>query len=113
LSFDQPDRRYFGDILEAIELIEQFTFGLDFESFRENPMVIAAVERKLQIVSEAAVRLGERAERLCPDQRWSEIRGFGNHLRHAYDKVALDIIRGAVTLDMPSLKASVERALSR
>ena len=65
-----PDRRYLGDILDAIELIAQFTSGLDFESFRENPMAIAAVERKLQIISEAAIRLGERAERLCPDQPW-------------------------------------------
>ena len=46
-------------------MIEQFTTGMDFEAFRSNPMAVAAVERKLQIVSEAAIRLGDEAERRC------------------------------------------------
>jgi len=36
--------------VDAIAMIEQFTSGMDFESFRSNPMVVAAVERKLQII---------------------------------------------------------------
>jgi len=36
----------------------QFVRGMDFEAFREDPKTIAAVERKLLLVSEAAVRLG-------------------------------------------------------
>ena len=31
-------------------MIEQFTSGMDFEAFRSDPMAIAAVERKLQII---------------------------------------------------------------
>lgn len=38
-------------------MIEQFTSGMDFEAFRSNPMAVAAVERKLQVISEAATRL--------------------------------------------------------
>lgn len=34
-------------------MIEQFTSGMDFEAFRSNPMAVSAVERKLQIISEA------------------------------------------------------------
>jgi uncharacterized protein with HEPN domain len=40
-------------------------------------MVVAAVERKLMILSEAAIRLGEDAERYCPGQPWRDIRGTG------------------------------------
>jgi hypothetical protein len=47
-------------------MIEQFTSGMDFDGFRTNPMAVAAVERKLQIISEAAIRLGDEAERRCP-----------------------------------------------
>jgi uncharacterized protein with HEPN domain len=39
------------------------------------------------IISEAAKRLGDDAEVLCPGQRWRDIRGIGNHLRHAYDNL--------------------------
>ena len=107
MSFKISPERLFGDILDAIAMIEQFTSGMDFESFRSDPMAVSAVERKLQIVSEAATRLGSEAERLCPDQPWRDIRGIGNQLRHAYERIDLETIWGAVTDDLPSLKAAL------
>ncbi len=112
MSFKTPPRRLFSDIVEAIAAVEQFTFGMDLEEFRSNPMAVAAVERKLQIVSEAAIRLGEEAERRIPDQPWRDIRGIGNQLRHAYERIDLDTIWAAVTDDLPPLKAAVLRELA-
>lgn len=43
-------------------MIEEFTAGMNFEAFRSNPMAVAAVERKLLVISEAAVRIGSEAE---------------------------------------------------
>jgi uncharacterized protein with HEPN domain len=60
------------DIVDAIGPIEAFTSGMDFEAFREDPKTVAAVERKLQIISEAAIRLGANAERRCPGLPWRE-----------------------------------------
>jgi hypothetical protein len=57
------------DIVDAIAMIEQFTSGMDFEAFRSNPKTVAAVERKLQIISEAATRLGSEAEQRIPINR--------------------------------------------
>jgi uncharacterized protein with HEPN domain len=48
---------------------------------------VAAVERKLLLISEAAVRLGEQADILCPGLPWRDIRGISNWLRHQYDDV--------------------------
>jgi uncharacterized protein with HEPN domain len=98
--------------VDAIAMIEQFTSGMDFESFRSNPMVVAAVERKLQIISEAAIRLGDEVERRCPDVPWQDVRGIGNQLRHAYGRIDLNTIRSAVTDDLPPLKAAVQRAVT-
>ena len=92
-------------------MIEEFTAGMDFEAFRSNPMAVAAVERKIQIISEAAIRLGDEAEILCPGQPWRDIRGIGNQLRHAYERIDLVTIWSAVTDDLPPLKAAVLRAL--
>ena len=69
------------DILDAIDMIVQFVRGMDLEAFREDPKTVAAVERKLLLISEAAMRLGEDAERLCPGLPWHNIRGIGNWLR--------------------------------
>ena len=93
-------------------MIEQFTAEMDFEAFRANPMAIAAVERKLQIISEAAVRLGNEAEARCPGTPWRDIRGIGNHLRHAYERIDLASIWSAVTDDLPALKVAVQSAIT-
>ncbi len=94
-------------------MIEKFTSGMDFEAFRSNPMAVAAVERKFQIISEAATRLGSEAEQQVPDQPWRDIRGMGNQLRHAYERVDLETIWNSVTDDLPPLKAAVLRVLSK
>ena len=57
-----------------------------------NAMVVAAVERKLQIISEAAIRLAKEAERVCPGVPWRDVRGIGNQLRHAYERIDLATI---------------------
>ena len=101
------------DIADAVDQIEAFTRDMDFEAFRADLKTVAAVERKLQLISEAAVRLGDDAEVVCPGQPWHNIRGLGNWLRHQYDRVDLDTVWTTVTGDLPSLKAAVTRALAR
>ncbi len=70
-------------------MIMQFVGGMDLEAFREDPKTVAAVERKLLLISEAAMRLGEDAERLCPGLPWRNIRGIGNWLRRGADSTVV------------------------
>jgi uncharacterized protein with HEPN domain len=89
----------FRDIANAISLIEEFTSGMDSDGFREDPRTIAAVERKLLVISEAAIRLGQEAEFRCPGPPWGEIRGIGNWLRHQDDAIELPVLgRPCVTI---------------
>jgi hypothetical protein len=46
--------------MNAIIMIEEFTSGAGFEDFRSNPMAVAAVERKLQVISEAGSGSGAK-----------------------------------------------------
>jgi len=64
------------------------------------------------IISEAAVRLGEDAEFLCPGLPWRDIRGIGNWLRHQYDRINPDAVWITIADDLPPLKAAVEKALT-
>jgi uncharacterized protein with HEPN domain len=68
------------------------------------------VERKLQVISEAAVRLGPNAEESIPNMPWRNIRGIGNWLRHQYDRVELDTIWKTVTQELPRLKLAIATA---
>jgi uncharacterized protein with HEPN domain len=99
------------DIADAIDAIRQFTLGLDAGTFRADVKTVAAVERKLQVISEAATRLGDEAETLCPGLPWRDIRGIGNWLRHQYDHVDVDSIWRTVIDDLPQLESAVMRAI--
>jgi uncharacterized protein with HEPN domain len=101
------------DILDAIGQIKDFTAGMNFEAFRADAKTIAAVERKLLVISEAAIRLGDEAEALCPGLPWRDIRGIGNWLRHQYDAVDAEAIWRTVVDDLPPLQAAVTDALAQ
>ena len=100
------------DILDSIDQIEQFTVGMDLESFRLDPRTVAAVERHLEKISEAARRLGNDAETVCPGPPWREIRGLGNWLRHQYDKVDVEMVWNTIQDDLPALRTAVRMSLS-
>jgi uncharacterized protein with HEPN domain len=63
------------------------------------------------VIGEAAVRLGREAPLIVADVPWRQIRDLCNLLRHACDKVDLEIIWQTITDDLPSLKAAVLNAL--
>jgi uncharacterized protein with HEPN domain len=93
-------------------MIGEFVRDTDLEAFRKDPKTIAAVERKLLLISEAAVRLGDDAERVCPGLPWRNIRGIGNWLRHQYDRVDVETVWNTVIDDLPLLRSEVLRALA-
>jgi uncharacterized protein with HEPN domain len=62
---------------------------------------------------EAAIRLDDDAEDLMPGQPWREIRGTGNWLRHAYDKVDAALIWETVERDVPRLLEAARTAYER
>jgi uncharacterized protein with HEPN domain len=100
-----------ADILENLERIQGYVTGLDRETFGGDTLRRDAVERCLERICEAAFRLGEQAAELAPSQPWGDIRGLGNRLRHAYDRIDLDILWNTVRDRLPSLKADAEQAL--
>jgi uncharacterized protein with HEPN domain len=65
----------------------------------------------LLVVSEAAIRLGDQAAELCPGIPWHKIRGTGNWIRHAYERIDVESLWNTVADDIPLLKSSVLQAL--
>lgn len=62
LAFSRDFNILLRDITDAIAMIEGFIARMDFEEFSADPKTVSAVERKLQVISEAAIRLGSEAE---------------------------------------------------
>ncbi len=100
-------------IIENAERIARYLAGMDRQAFEQNEWARDAIERCIERVCEAVYRLGERAEMLMPGQPWGDIRGMGNRLRHAYDRVDVDIVWNTVKVRLPELAEEARRALAR
>jgi uncharacterized protein with HEPN domain len=77
---------------------------MDFERYKEDVKTKSAVERQMQIITEAVVRLGEQAETLVPGPDWKGFRGIGNILRHAYHRIDDELIWNATKDELPAMK---------
>ncbi len=105
-------RSNLADILVSIQSIEPFVSEMDLDAYKNDERTQAAVERKMLIISEAAIRLKDAAETLCPDVPWREIREIGNWLRHQCDSVEVETIWNTIQDDLPPLRVAVEKALA-
>ena len=103
----------FEDILENIGLIEEFTRGMNIKASLKDFKTRNATERCMERISEAARKLGQVADDLCPDVAWANVRALGNFLRHEYDRVDAARVWVMIEDDLGPLKAATERALER
>ena len=102
-----------ADIIENADRIASYLTGLDRQRFERDGRTRDAVERCLERICEAAHRLGKHAEQLMPGQPWGDIRGMGNRLRHAYDRVSLEIVWNTARDRLPALVTEARLALAK
>jgi len=95
-------------MLEAILDIEQITAGRSFEAYAADRPTRRAVERCIEIVSEASRRVPAELKQNHPAIPWPKIASIGNVLRHDYDVVNNATIWHAATVDLLPLKAAVQ-----
>ena len=100
------------DILEAIDYVESFLHGIDFETYKADVKTKSAVERQMQIITEAAVRLGEEGETLVPGPDWKGFRGMGNVLRHAYHRIDDELIWNTAKDELTAMKSAILKYLN-
>ena len=108
---DRTPAVYFADILNSIELLEQYIRGVDQAGLRTDMKIRDAILHRLLIVTEAARRLKPEDLDLCPGPDWRNIRQLGNIIRHVYDAIDLLTIWNILQDDLPSLKLAVEKTM--
>ena len=100
------------DILEAITHIETFLAGMDLNTYKVDFRTKFAVERQMQVITEAATRLGDEAESIAPGPDWKGFRGMGNILRHAYHRIDDELVWNTANDELPPMKEAVLKALN-
>jgi uncharacterized protein with HEPN domain len=96
-------------IATAIGNIRQFTAGQTRESFERNIVVRLAVERLLEVISEASRHIPVEAK--SPDLHidWRRMADLGNHLRRAYHETDAGLLWAMIEHDLGPLARFIER----
>jgi uncharacterized protein with HEPN domain len=98
-----------AEILDAIDGIDKHTAGKSLKDFKQDWLLRLAVQRALEIISEASRHLPDDLLPLAPDIPWKQIHGIGNVLRHEYHKIADDVIWSVIEQHLNPLKAAVQK----
>lgn len=95
------------DILEAIDGVVEMTEGVDLDAYRRDFKLRKAVERCIEIVSEATPHVPTDMKGEFSNQPWHEIEAIGNLLRPQYQRVDDLIIWKIATRSLPALRCVV------
>lgn len=100
------------EIVEYIDKAEAIVGAYTLAEFDANEVTVLAIERVLQIITEAAIKIGEtRMTEIAPNTPFAKIRGMGNILRHEYDGIDRETVYRTVKDDLPLLRDACAKAL--
>lgn len=102
------DDAYLLDILHSAKSIREYVARLQFEAFKANQQLQDAVNRRFEIIGEAARRLSEATRAAFPQIPWRLITAMRNVLIHDYDDVDLKVVWDTAQKDLPTLINALE-----
>jgi len=110
---DDRDLALLWDMLQAARRIEQFMGSRTFQEYSTDELVQAAVERKLEIIGEAARKVSVEFQRQNPGIPWRGIISQRHFLAHEYGEVRQEKLWRVATVRIPELIALLAPFLPR
>lgn len=110
---DRPvnDAAHLLDMLEAARAIGRFLAGKTLAQYQQDELLRAAVERKVEIIGEAARRLSGQLTGAHPQIARRRIMGTRHILAHDYDSVDHAILWNIATTYVPELVGQIQPLL--
>jgi uncharacterized protein with HEPN domain len=99
------------DMRDAIIGIEGVVANVEFEAFTNNWGMQRAVERGLEIISEASRHVPDDFKMLAPEIPWRQIAAIGNLLRHEYQRADLRATWNIVEEHLSPLASAIDRLI--
>lgn len=102
-----------GHIIDCCEKITELVKNLGtFELFVQDWIKQDAMITNLEIIGEASRHVSVNTKGKYPDVAWDLMRGMRNIISHEYFGIDLDNIWDTATIDITSLKNSIEAIIS-
>ena len=108
---NETDAGLLWDMIEAARAVQRFVASLQPEKYLHDEMTQAAVERKIEIIGEAARKVSESFRRAHPEIPWTRIAAQRHVLAHDYGRIEHDRIWQVATVHVPSLLAQLQQLL--
>jgi uncharacterized protein with HEPN domain len=96
-------------ITEAIANIRDLVAGQTYEGFANSLATRLAVERLLEIISEASRHIPSDLKAKEPGINWRPLADLGNWLRHAYHRTDAGLLWSMIENDLEPLKQFIDR----
>jgi uncharacterized protein with HEPN domain len=103
----RDDRERIIDMLDAIESLQRHT-SKGREAFDGDELIQTWVTHHLEVLGEAASRLGAKFRTEHPEVPWPQIVAMRNILAHEYFSIDLDEVWQVVERDLPELKRKLK-----
>ena len=100
------------DMLMAAREAHDMARGATLSDFKQSRTLQLAIMKAVEIVGEAASRIGADTKQAHPDIPWAEIVGMRNRLVHGYFDINLVRVWETVEQDIPRLIAQLEGLVS-
>ena len=107
----ERDHAHLWDMLEAARSVLEFVGARTRSEYLSDPLLQAAVERKVEIIGEAARKVSDEFRKVHPDIRWRGIIGQRNILAHRYAQIDHQQVWDLVTVHIPELIEKLERLI--
>lgn len=102
------DPAHLWDMLDAAYSVVRFAGNKTFEEYLKDQLLQAAVERKIEIIGEAARKVSDEFKESHPEIPWRRIIGQRNVLVHEYGDVDHRFIWNVVQVGIPDLIRMLE-----
>ena len=95
------------EMLDYIGQAHEYTAGMTKQQFQYDGKTLRAIERCLEVISEASRHIPQEIKDKYPQIEWRKVAGAGNVLRHVYHSIAVDIIWDTVKVHLPQLETVI------
>jgi uncharacterized protein with HEPN domain len=102
---------YLKDIIEAMDAIEKFVEGIDFDRFQSDDLISSAVIRKFEVIGEASKNIPDDVRGKYPQIQWKEMAGMRDRLIHFYMGVIFDLVWHTIKDIIPTAKSEICKIL--